>query len=321
MNKDKIVFLFSGQGSQYPGMGEKLYTSNVIFSNSIQKSDDIIKKYSGRSLIQEIYTDSSKDFSDLLITHPAIVAIELAMLEVMQDIVAFDYAVGNSLGEIAASVACGIINHETAIHLALEQARAIIQNNEKGGMLVVQDMDTDSLREVTNTLNVEIASVNYANNVTLSVEQDALSPLEKVLKRKGKQYFILPVEYAFHHQSLNVSKPSFLYHTYDIPVSMPNHTFVSGVDSAIKEELSINYFWNLVVQPSDIIKLVHYMEEKGPCIYIDLGPSGTMSNLVKYNLPETSNSVTFPIMTQFRKENKQINELKNLLKDRGLLKN
>ena len=105
-------------------MGKTLYDSNPSFSKSLNQSDAFVKQHLGRSIIEELYHNTHESFDDLLITHPAIVAIELAMLEVMKDLgIIADYVSGNSLGEFAAGVAAGIWTTEMALEAAVEQAK------------------------------------------------------------------------------------------------------------------------------------------------------------------------------------------------------
>jgi len=114
-------------------MGQKLFEQNAVFRNSLEQSDSIVQKHLSRSLINELYNINQPIFDDLLITHPAIVAVEIAMYKVLQSMsVKPDYVVGNSLGEFAAAVVSGIWSAETAIEAAIEQAKAIVHNNITG---------------------------------------------------------------------------------------------------------------------------------------------------------------------------------------------
>jgi len=72
----KTVFLFSGQGSHYRGMGETLYKNNEVFAHSMHQSAELVEQQLGISLIEELYRKKEKCFDDLLVTHPAIVAVD-----------------------------------------------------------------------------------------------------------------------------------------------------------------------------------------------------------------------------------------------------
>lgn len=115
----KIVFLFSGQGSQYQKMGKDLFLNNSVFKESITESDLIIRKHLDRSLVDELYYSDDTNFSELLIAHPSITAIEVAMIKVMQDCgITPDYVFGQSFGEFATSVASGICSTTNTLKVA-----------------------------------------------------------------------------------------------------------------------------------------------------------------------------------------------------------
>src|SRR5690242_15974263 len=125
---NNMVFLFSGQGSQYRGMGSSLFKNNAVFRRSIEQSDAIVQQLLGRSLINELYFISNPVFDDLLITHPAIVAVEIAMWQVMNDMgLQPAYVTGNSLGEFAAAVASGVWSAEHAVEASVEQAKSVVR--------------------------------------------------------------------------------------------------------------------------------------------------------------------------------------------------
>jgi len=138
MNKLHTVFLFSGQGSQYRGMGKALFDHNSTFRHSLEQSDEVVMRLLNRSLIQELYFSEQTKFNELIITHPAIVAVEIALYKVLQQQgIEPDFVCGNSLGEFAAAVAGGIWTAETAVEAAVKQAMAVVDANAAGGMMAV----------------------------------------------------------------------------------------------------------------------------------------------------------------------------------------
>lgn len=315
IDQHKIVFLFSGQGSHYRGMGEELYRNHPVFAQSIRESDELIEACIGRSLIDALYESKDKTFDDLLMTHPAIVAIEIAMLAVLDDLgIQPDYVAGNSLGEFAAAVANGILTKEMAIEMAIEQAKAIVQNSREGGMLALINERESAMRELLVNRNLFVASTNFSKHFTLAGEKESLDELEVQLKKMGKQYLRLPVSHSFHSPLIDAGKDEFLYYAYTAnSIADPQPGFVSGLFAKEVDAITEDYFWEVISRPTNFIDFVNYMEKKGPCFYLDLGPSGTSTVFVKYNLPETSTSVTHQIMSGFRRETIQLEALNKLL--------
>ncbi|MGN7825033.1 acyltransferase domain-containing protein [Chitinophaga sp. 22536] len=311
----KTVFLFTGQGSQYRGMGEQLFRSEKVFSDSLEKSSAIVRKQLGTDLIAELYTVKGPVFDDLLITHPAIVAVEIAMYRLLcsKDIVP-DLVAGNSLGEFAAAVVAGVWSDEDALEAAIEQAKALIRHCADGGMTAVINCSRPYLEQLCSQYGLSLASDNTSGHFTVSGDATCLVKLEEVLKSAGIPYIKLPVRYAFHSPRIAEAAGGFAYYMACAQQLRPaRRGFISAMTCASQEQLPADYFWQAISNHTSFPALCHYMEQQGPCVYIDLGPSGTAATFFKHNLGSGSLSRSLPIMTPFQKEKQQLNMLHELL--------
>jgi bacillaene synthase trans-acting acyltransferase len=310
-----IVFLFSGQGSQYRRMGNKLYASNAVFRESINKSDAIVQQYLHRSLVEELYHKKEMKFDDLLITNPAIVAVEIAMTEMMKaGGITPQYVLGSSLGEFAAGVVSGIWDATTAIEASVELAKVMVRTNISGGMLAVIDQDKSMLSNVYQQYGLYLAGDNFKNHFTLSGSVENLDAFQIVLNDRKASYLRLPVNYPFHSPLIETAKQGFEYYVATIPAfRKANPGFISGVRGVEMNTLPGNYFWEVVSSYTDYAVAIRYLERKNSFLYIDLGPSGTCANFVKFNLDSGSGSKVFPLLTPFKNEEKQLAELYNTL--------
>ncbi|SFE51916.1 bacillaene synthase trans-acting acyltransferase [Chitinophaga sp. CF118] len=311
----KIVFLFSGQGSQYRGMGQKLFEQNALFKNSLEQSDRIVQRWLHRSLIDELYGTKQQRFDDLLITHPAIVAVEIAMASVMQGLgVRADFVTGNSLGEFAAGVVSGVWTAETAIEATIEQAKSIVRNNTTGGMVAVMSRKTGFLEHLYLKHNLFLASDNFDGHFTLAGSIQNLNAFQSELEKPGIDFLRLPVNHPFHSPLIENGRNGSIYDMAGMPsLSVPTTGFVSGLQCEELTTLPENYFWEVISKYTDFPKMVKYIEKKSTCFYIDLGPSGTSASFVKYNLDHTSSSQVFQIITPFKREPEQLEKLQEIL--------
>lgn len=290
-----------------------MYQSYPCFAKSLNQSDAFIQRHIGQSIVEELYERKDKAFDDLLLTHPAIVAVELAMLDLMEQMEIFpDYVAGNSLGEFAAGVAAGIWTKELALEAAIEQAKSIVQDVEEGGMLAVINESKSNLDWLISENQLYLASENFPNHFTLSGTSRRLDAFQKELKRQDIVFSRLPVTYPFHSPLIEPAKSGFAYYTFTSPrLNKPSKSFISGLYAKELKEIPDDYFWQVVCQPANFSAFVNYMEAIGPCLYLDLGPSGTSAAFVKYNLSAPSNSLTYPVMTPYKREKQQIQALKS----------
>ncbi len=306
----KIVFLFSGQGSQYRNMGKELYLNHPIFKRSIQKSDLIFQKHLQRSLIEELYYNNNLIFDELLITHPAIVAIEVAMIEVMDSCNIYpDYVLGQSLGEFAAGVASKVWSSDSAIKAAIEQAKSLVRSGITGGMMSVINSESHRNLEIYKRYNLYLGMDNFRGHFTVSGELSDLKCYEEILKEEKISYSHLPVRVPFHSPLIEKGLNDFLYSIpNEVMLTKPNIPYLSNISNDFLSQVDYEYYNQVTSTYSNYSKSIHLLEERGPCLYIDLGPSGTNATFVKYTITKDSLSCTQSIISHFG------NELENLKK-------
>lgn len=316
INEFKIAFLFSGQGSQARYMGQKIFDNHPVFRASMEHSHAIVQQQLNRNLIDELYRSGTAVFDDILVTHPAIVAVELAMYELMTALdITCDYVLGNSLGEFAAGVVAGIWTADNALEMAIEQAKSISRSNDPGVMLSVICAKDEIPEALLERHGLFLATDNFEGHFTVSGSSLHLDSFLSVLEQQKIQYVQLPVKYPFHSPLIERGCKTFDYslaHLGAFPD--PGPRFISGLKGEGISSLPQSYFSDIARSYIDFPKAVNYMEQiAGPFLYIDLGPSGTLATFVKYNLPLSSASKSIPIMTPYKREAEQLEKLARIL--------
>lgn len=321
----KIVFLFSGQGSHYRGMGRELFMFNDVFKRSLMHSEKIMHKHIGLSLTEELYQIDSKPFDDLLVTHPAIIAVQIAMIEVMKELgISPDLALGASLGEFVSTVASGVITPEEALVTSIEQAKAIQQYALDGGMTAVLSERNDRINQLIDSCGLFVASDNFSGHFTVSGETENLKEFEKLLDIKHISFQRLEVAYPFHSPLLDNARGHYLINDFDYTFLSPSDTLMYSVanEKLVANDIDHEYFWKVARSPFNFGKVINQIESSyGPCTYIDLGPSGTMANFTKYNLSKTSESKLHMLMSPFKGVSNRLIALSQAIDEKNLIPN
>lgn len=311
--------MFSGQGSQYYQMGKTLFDRVSSFRNHMIHLDEIIYSMNGTHVLEEVFDGSKQKtelFSNVLYTHPAIFMVEYSLAKLlMEEGIKPDFLLGTSMGEFASAVLSGVIELKDALRILIKQAAAFKTYCQKGGMIaVLSDLElyykTQSLYQ-----NSEIVAVNFKSHFVISAGIDEIRMAEEFLRQSKTAYFRLPVDHGFHSRSIDSAEYSCLKELDSCVYKHAEIPMISCLDGNVINRITNTYLWDVVRKPIEFAKAISTMEQLGSYEYIDLGPSGTLANFVKYNLTIESQSRHSSIITPYS------DELQNLDKARRMLCN
>ncbi|PSN59370.1 lovastatin nonaketide synthase [Corynespora cassiicola Philippines] len=192
------VFVFTGQGAQWPGMGAQLI-SHSIFQESIQASQSYLKVLGCRwNIVEELEKDSIHfpQYSQTLCT-----VLQVALVDLLRSWNVIPGAtVGHSSGEIAAAYAASLISHADAIKIAYVRGLSSAEVTQPGAMLAA-GLSTKEASQYLSFVPHEaavVACVNSPSSVTLSGDVDAIDKLEAIISADGKFARKLKVKTAYH---------------------------------------------------------------------------------------------------------------------------
>ncbi len=203
----EIIFMFPGQGAQYPGMGRDLYRSEPVFRNTVDRIAEIFladENY-GRDVRDFLLWDKDSDLSeeaaarqlaDTANTQPALYAIECALAALMKSWgVEPAGVVGHSIGEFAAAATAGVFSLEDGARLVAARGAAM-QAQPPGCMLAVME-DAEALRGRLPD-GVSIAAINAPGACVVSGDDNAVARLMRDLDAEGIAATPLKTSHAFH---------------------------------------------------------------------------------------------------------------------------
>lgn len=303
MQTQPIVFMFSGQGSQYYQMGKELFQQNSIFRYWMQTLNQMVFERTGLWVTGELYHES-RGKADLLdkiqISHPAIFMVEYALTRLfLEGGVKPDYVLGASLGEFTAAAVAGVITVEEALDWIIKQTELLPKLCSPGSMIAIIDKPELYRQIPLLAEGSELAAVNYPSHFVISGEQRMLHQIDQFLKTNQILYQKLPVCFGFHSSNVEPLRQEYLSFLRNFRVNRPQIPMVSCVTGELLTEITPEYFWNVIREPIRFPNAIRELEIKGNYRYIDLGPAGTLANFTRQNLAESSKSQYHAIITPF----------------------
>lgn len=204
-NKPRIAMLFTGQGSQYPAMAQRLYETQPTFQRVLRQCDEVLAEQLEYRLLDVLFDpEKSLLIDQTAYTQPALFAVEYALAELWKSWgIQPTYVHGHSVGEYVAACVAGVMSPEDGLRLIAKRARRMQSLPTKGGMAVVFAPEAH-VADVLDELGVplSIAAVNGPDNTVLSGHK---APLAEAIRRFADEDVRtqrLQVSHAFHSDLL-----------------------------------------------------------------------------------------------------------------------
>ncbi|AWC30014.1 MULTISPECIES: acyltransferase domain-containing protein [Bacillus cereus group] len=302
--KKKVVFLFSGQGSQYYQMGKELFFRFNRFQEIVMDFDRIVQDWIGKSAVEELYGTKqvAHSFTETMLTHPSIFIVEYALARfLIESGIKPDYVVGTSLGEFTALAVSQVMTPESALACVLKQAQLVERDCEPGNMLLIQEdvslfYETDYLY-----CRSDLAGIQSNHHFVISVVKQNMKEIEQFLRLHNINYYKLPISHAFHSTSMEVIANEYKKFLSKIKYNKVNIPLVSSVDGQMKKEISSDYLWEVTRKPIYFCKAICTLQKIcSDAVFLDLGPGGTLHNSLRYIGNQNTSYHSFPLMKPYQ---------------------
>lgn len=283
----KIAFIFSGQGSQYIGMGKELYDNIPSCKKIYDKANEVL----GFDLKELIFNGDKEELNITENTQPAILTTSIAILQAIKDKgINPDIVAGLSLGEYSALVASESLDFETALSLVKKRGRFMQEAVPQGvgSMVAVIGLNENKIKEVLQVASekgiVEIANYNTNSQIVIGGESDAVEFASELLKEFGARRVIpLKVSGPFHTSLLNEASIKLKNEFENIHFNDPKIKIITNVTADFIgnrneiKDLLINQVKSSVRWSETIEKML----DEGIDTFIEIGPLKTLSSFVR----------------------------------------
>ena len=289
-----LVFAFSGQGPQWPGMGRQLLAGEPVFRAAFERCDEALRPWLGESLPARLDRDE-KALDSTELAQPALFALQVALAALWRSWgVTPDAVVGHSVGEIAAAHVAGALTLEQAARVAAVRGRAMEAARGRGGMVAVE-LSEEEVRAALSEMSGEvgegegadrpwIAAVNSPSAVVVAGAPAVLDAAVAALQARGAVCRRLRVEYPFHGPLMEPTDRAVEAGLADLrpaPAVLPVISTVTG-GAIAGEELDGAYWRRNVREPVRFAQAVAVLADHEA--FLEIGPHPVLAANISQGL-------------------------------------
>ncbi|MFJ6573276.1 amino acid adenylation domain-containing protein [Streptomyces sp. NPDC091292] len=291
----RLVWVFTGMGPQWWGMGRGLMASEPVFRAAVTACDREIRAQAGWSLLDEMAADEDRSrMGETWLAQPANFAVQIGLAALWRSYgVHPDAVVGHSTGEVAAFHEAGVYSLRDAVSIVLHRSRLQHTLAGTGTMLAVGLSEDEAERRVLPYGDkVSVAAVNSPTSLTLAGDATALGSLADELKAEQVFAKFLSVQVPYHSAAMDRIKDELLDSLADLaprPARVPVR--LTGQDgTAAGVALDAGYWWKNVRDRVRFRAAVDALADDGHRVFLEIGPHPVLGHAIRECLEDTGRS-------------------------------
>ena len=287
----KMIFAFSGQGSNHAGMGKYLYDANATFRTAITRFDSIVQGQGFGSILPYIrgIEEATHEAAPLTV-QLAHVSLQMALARLWRSWGVVPAAVlGHSLGEYAALNYAGVLSDFDVLWICGQRAKLLAAHCQKGthAMLAVRSPQHEVASSLVGVA-VEIACINGLRETVISGANEAIALSAQKLESLGIKCNRIDVPYAFHSSQLQPIMDHFAEVLDGVTLRSPTTTILSPLFSSVikvGDKIGKEYLLRQCREAVNLLGAVHAAQDASildeRSHVLEIGPSIVLARLVQ----------------------------------------
>ncbi|NUT49952.1 MAG: amino acid adenylation domain-containing protein, partial [Saccharothrix sp.] len=302
------VFVFSGQGTQYPGMARELYEHAEVFRDELDEIDRVFRRIGDVSPVEAMFGDDEAPFRSPRHTQSMIFAVELALARYWQALgVTPSAVIGHSIGEYAAACFASVMSLTQAVDLVTRRARVVEASTEDGSMATLLCSRERAEQLLADYPDVSVAAVNASENTTVAGAAESLAAVLKAARKQRIFTERLDVSHPYHSvrmaQAADELHEQIRHHAFD-PPTLPWISAVTGEPVAADTPIDVSYWSRHLVEPVLFREAVGVAVDRGARVFLEIGATATVGGLIAQEFPDTT--VVLPSLRKGRSDTRQL---------------
>lgn len=286
---EQLVYVFTGQGSQFSGMASGIYQRCPAARAMIDQGCGYLEQQYGVALLPLLTQRSAANdvaLQDTAMAQPALFILAMSyLMSLERSQLVCDTLVGHSLGEFVAACYAGVWDYETALNVVFLRGR-LMASAPSGAMLACQlsEAQLDTVLGRDWSQRIDLAAINSPTQLVLSIPDRELAWAMEALEAKVVRYTRLRTSHAYHSRTMNAILPEFSSVITQSCPQLPQRTWysnVTGKEIDLQAVTTAQYWCDHLrktVQFSDAVTNIH--RQYPNALFFEIGAKSQLSPVI-----------------------------------------
>ena len=281
----KIAFVFPGQGTQFAGMGKKLYEE--VNEESKKSIDEIFSNLENEEVKRVLFEGTDEELKNTKFAQPAIALYSVILTKLLKEKgIEPEFVAGHSLGEYSSLYAADVLSEIETMKLIAKRGDIMSNAKVDGSMAAILGLSATEVEEICSNIDGVIEAVNYnePKQTVVAGERSVLEANLETFKEKGARRALpLAVSGPFHSSLMKpvaeVLKKEFDNYNWNdakTPIVANTTTNLLVKADEVKDELYYQTFG-----PVKWVDTINKLAENGVTKIYEVGPGKVLAGLIK----------------------------------------